>query len=334
MSTYTVKFCNATTDLYQIDSRIDAFQPKRELYNGSFVVDSGSRYIFKGSGYVQNLYVDGQDLESLKQTQSSDVSSDLKWWYDLETDSTFLYLTAQNPTARIIEAGEDWEDYKNRLCNEKADQIYSYLNRPLYKRTGTGEQGAAARDWDWILIHSNAALTVAEIIRAVDPERAESIENRIIDRENGTGLLDRLKRGEYKLSSEITQSERESRILEVAVSSSSTGTIVDTRGRAAGVIWDSVKVVLANGGTVARGTANSGGSAVTYSVYIKGEFGLGTEIAVETEEINLDYQTCAYGVMLRWGPGTFTTNDEYAIELSSDAVDRPSGLRMAQMIRT
>ena len=92
MSTFYSKFCNITTDLYQIESQIDNFQPKRELYNGSFVVDSGSRYIYKGSGFVQNLYVDGQDLESLKQTQSSDVSSDLKWYYDAETDSTYLYL--------------------------------------------------------------------------------------------------------------------------------------------------------------------------------------------------------------------------------------------------
>tara|TARA_R110002020_G_scaffold204521_3_gene408607 strand:+ start:64 stop:1068 length:1005 start_codon:yes stop_codon:yes gene_type:complete len=334
MSTFYSKFCNITTDLYQIESQIDNFQPKRELYNGSFVVDSGSRYVFKGSGYVQNLYVDGQDLESLKQTQSSDVSGDLKWWYEAETDSTFLYLSADNPTARIIQAGEDWEDYKNSVANQQADRMHGYLNRPLYKRTGTGEQGATGRDWDWILIYSNAALTVAEIVRSFDPERADAIEQRIIDRENGMGLLDRLKSGQYKLWSEISQSEREARILEVAVASASTGTIIDTRGRAAGVAWDSVKCIITNGGSVARGTANSGGSAVTYSVYIKGEYGLGTELAVEDEEINLDYQTCAYGISIRFSPGTYTLNDEFALEISSDAVDRPSGLRVAQMIRT
>ena len=84
--------------------------------------------------------------------------------------------------------------------------MHGFLNRPLYKRTGTGEQGAIGRDWDWILIYSNAALTVAEIIRSFDPERADTIEQRIIDRENGMGLLDRLKSGSYKLWSEISQS--------------------------------------------------------------------------------------------------------------------------------
>tara|TARA_Y100000004_G_C8931674_1_gene420249 strand:- start:490 stop:1494 length:1005 start_codon:yes stop_codon:yes gene_type:complete len=334
MSSFYTKFCNVESDFYQIESQIDNFQPKRELYNGAFVVDSGSRYILKGSGYVENLYVDGEDLGTNKQTQISDVDSDLKWFYQSSTDSLYLYLSADNPTARLIQAGEDWDDYKTRIANEKADLIYSFLNRPLYKRTGTGEQGTIARDWDYILIHSNAALAVAEIIRPFDPERADSIESRIIDRENGNGLLDRLKSGEYKLWSEISQSEREARVMEVAVNASSTGTIIDTRGRAAGVRWDSVKCIITQGGTITRGSENSGGSAVTYSVYIKGEYGLGTEIAVENEEINLDYQTLAYGIQIRFSPGTYTTNDQYAIELSSDAVDRPAGLRVAQMIRS
>jgi hypothetical protein len=122
--------------------------------------------------------------------------------------------------------------------------------------------------------------------------------------------------------------------MEVAINSSSTGTIIDTRGRASGIIWDSIKVIITNGGTVTRGTANSGGSAVTYSVYTKGEYGIGTELTLEDEEINMDYQTCAYGVRIRWSPGSYTLNDQFALEISSDAVDRPSGLRVVQMIRT
>ena len=64
------------------------------------------------------------------------------------------------------------------------------------------------------------------------------------------------------------------------------------------------------------------------------QHGLGTELAVENEEINLDYQTLAYGIQVRFSPGSYNTNDQFAIELSSDAVDRPAGLRVAQMIRS
>ena len=99
MSSFYTKFCNVESDFYQIESQIDNFQPKRELYNGAFVVDSGSRYILKGSGYVENLYVDGEDLGTSKQTQISNVDSDLKWFYQSSTDSLYLHLSADIQTA-------------------------------------------------------------------------------------------------------------------------------------------------------------------------------------------------------------------------------------------
>lgn len=331
MSTFTERFCNTTSDLYSIEPNIDSFQPKRDLYNGSFVTDSGNRFAFHGSGYVGNLFIDGENAEDTKQSSKTDVDTNKYWYYDATKDVLYVFLTDGSPTSHTFSAGEDWDDYKARVCNEMATRIVSFIDRPVFKRKGTGEQGPELRDYDWILIYSNASLAVAEIIRGFEPERADQIESRIIDPVDRIGLLDRLKSGEYKLWNEVTLSERSGAISEVAVSSSSTGTVIDTRGRPSGAVWDSIRVEISTGGTISR---NADNNTVKYSVYVKGSKGLGTEQVIDAELINCDYQALAYGMTIRWSPGTYTTSDQWAIECSSDQVDKPSGVRSVQMIRT
>ncbi len=332
MTSFQERFCNTHSDLYSIEPNIDSFQPKRNLYNAKFVATGVThQFVYYGSGYVGNLFVDGENLEDNKQTSIGAVTSDHYWYYDNTKDALYFYNSQGNPTSHVFDAGEDWEDYKARVCNEMASRIISFIDRPIYKRKGTGEQGAELRDYDWCLIYSNASLAVAEIIRGFDPERADQIESRIIDPVEKIGLLDRLKSGEYKLWNEITLSERSGAISEVSVNASTTGTIIDTRGRPSGAVWDSIRVEIAVGGTITR---NSDNDTVKYSVYVKGEKGLGTEIVIDTELINCDYQSLAYGMTCRFSPGTYNTGDQWAIEVSSDQVDKPRGVRSAQMIRT
>ena len=201
-------FCNNTTDLSAIYSGIDSMDRKAVLPPNWVASGTSNLYYLHGSGSSGNtLFKDGKDLGS---EQGSEPSSDNTWRFVEADDRLEFFLASSSASAlnsAVFEMGQDWDGLKTTICKEQADRMRSYLsNRPIMKRSNSTYQGASERDYDWIVIRCNAALAVADLIRSTDPEQAEEIESRIIN-DDGSGLLDRLKRGEYSLWNETTWSK-------------------------------------------------------------------------------------------------------------------------------
>lgn len=305
MATYLEAFCNTTTDLQGVEPSIDNYDRKRLVQN--FQTYSGSVYAAYNSGYVSQAYVDGKEMSM--QSALGDVDGSDEAYYDSAADALYVYSSV-DPDNLVYEAAEDWATVKQRVVNEQADRIRSYINRPIFKRAKAEDQGASSRDYDFVLINANAGLACADLIRPVDPERAQEVEERYISPE-GDGMLDLLKRGEYALWHESTYEKNEGRIRPVSVGGSTTGGVLDTKITALpSVDYDDVRVKITAGGTFTAGTANT---SVKYSVYVKNATGLAMNEVIASEEINGDYQGLAYGMYIRWGEGVYTTNDTWSI---------------------
>lgn len=309
MSRYEA-FCNTNTDLSMILPDIDSFDRKRLLQN--FVTYSGSIYVCYDAGYVSQLYIDG--LEGTSVSSVDDIDANNKYFYNSTTDALYLQASS-SPNDLVIEASEDWETIKSRVVNEKSDFIRSYLNRPIYKIKNSNLQGANAREYDYVIIYCNAALAVAELVRTIDIEKANEIEFRIMN-DNKDGLLDRIKRGEFQLFNESSERFQNGVIHFISYNSSSTGSIMDTKGLP-NVSWDDVRLVITTGGTLSPGTA----STIKYSVYTKDDTGLRNNLTIENETLTGAYDPLAYGVYFRASEGVYTTNDEFSIILSGLAED-------------
>ena len=310
MGTRLEAFCNITTDLQAIEPSIDSFDRKRLIQN--FQAHSGSVYVAFSSGYVSQSYVDGKEMNM--QTQLSDVDSADDAFYDSSADALYVY-SAVDPDNLVYEGSEDWATIKQRVVNEQADHIRSYINRPIFKRTKSEDQGASSREYDFILINSNAGLAVASLVSPIDPQRGQDIREQYIS-PDGDGMLDLLKKGEYNLWHEASYEQNEGRISPVSVNASTTGGILDTRIVNLPIVtYDDVRVKITSGGTFQSGTANT---TITYSVFIKNDDGLATYEAVKDELINGSYQNLAYGMDIRWGEGVYTTNDEWSIIIMGD----------------
>lgn len=305
MGTRLEAFCNINTDLQGVEPNIDNYDRKRLVQN--FSSYSTNVYAAYNSGYVSMSYVDGKEMNMQTSLGAVDSSDDA--FYDSAQDALYVYSSV-DPDNLTYEAGEDWATVKQRVVNEQADRIRSFINRPIFKRTKSEDQGAASRDYDFVLISANAGLACAELMRPVDPERALEVEQRYIS-PDGDGMLDLLKRGEYALWHESSYEKNEGRIVPVAVDANTTGGILDTKSIALPAVdYDDVRVKITAGGTFTAGTENT---SVKYSVFVKNDKGLAMDEVIQSEEINGDYQGLAYGMYIRFGEGVYTTNDAWSI---------------------
>jgi hypothetical protein len=312
---YLTAFCNNTTDLQGVVSDIDKFDRKRVLPPNWVESGTSNLYYLHNVGAVDQLYMDGAE-----QTKVTDTPNAMgEYEYQSSADRLDAYIggsSTSDMNSRVFESGQDWDGLKTTVTKEQADRMRSYLNRPIYKRNNANYQGASDRDYDWIVVRINSILACADLVRSQDPERAEILEA-MATNDEGTGLLDKLKRKEYVMWNETTFRSESGVISEISINGSSTGYIEDIKLTGPpGVDYDEVRVVISTGATFAPGTA----SGAKFDVYVKDDTGLRMNKAVDAETINGDYQYLAYGAMIRFQAGVYTTNDEWSVTFQSDSI--------------
>ena len=322
MSTYETAYSNITTDLISVVPDIESYDQKKLITN--WAVFSGSKY-YAQSGFVSQLYMNGNELGSA-QANLAALTENFEWFYDSGPDITYVYNSSNSPNEDRMEAGVDWETLKARVNNEMAEKIRSYVQRPILPRKGVGTESASSREWDWILIRSNALLTCAELVRAFDPEKADGLEKQVIDPENEMGLLDRLKRSEYALWNE-TSSNKIKGLREVSINASTTGAIVDVQGEPTDT--DILKITIASGATLTAGSTSS----VTYSVWGKDSTGIKINQLVNGDTVTGGWDYVGLGVSCRFSAGLYTTGDEFELELMGAEFEDNPQVKAAQAIR-
>ena len=268
---------------------------------------------------------DGNDLDVVRglfDTSQTQVSSGVdvyvaggilldkanEWCFDGSTDSVFLY-SSSDPNEERMEAGVDWETLKTRINNESAERIRSFVPFPIVSRKGVGTASASSRDYDWIIIKSNALLTCSSLVRPLNQELADELEKRAIDAETGLGLLDQLVAGKYRL---WNQGERQEQLLPISTNGSTTGDIVDFRGTPT-VDWDLIKIKINTTGTFTAGSA----SGVKFDSYVGDSTSLKISQVASAEVIAGSFQNVGHGMSVRFSPGVYnSTSDEWQLEVS------------------
>ena len=319
MSTNYETFCNTTTDLLFELPSVDQYDRKR-LVQGWVATDTSKLFVVYDSGYVSAFYRDGEDLGA-PQGSSELTNEDGEWYYDADADALYFYCSHGPATHSCTCAGRDWVELKAEAVARAADFIRSYLAKPLYKRVGTGQQSESLREWDDVLIRCNAMLACSYLMRPYAFDEARKLEGLVYAAEFGTdrneyGLLDRIKTGDIALWHEITPQKGAGIVREVALDSSTTGGIIDTKGNAL-TDWDIFKVVIVNGGTFAAGST----STVTFSVFVRDATGLKLQQVVNTQLVDGGYQAFAHGIYGRFAAGVYVAVDEWEIEVSGEAIE-------------
>ena len=310
---YLTAFCNNTTDLQAVVSDIDKFDRKNVLPSNWVASGTSNLYYLHNAGAVDQLYMDGAE-----QTKVTDTPNAMgEYEYQSSADRLDVYIggsSTSDMNSRVFESGQDWDGLKTTVCKEQADRMRSYLDRPIYKRGNANYQGASDRDYDFIVVRINSILACADLIRSYDPERAEIIEEMALGED---GMLTKLKRREYVMWNETSFRSESGIISEISINASSTGYIEDVKMHGPPATdYDEVRVVISTAGTFAPGTT----SGVKYDVYTKNDNGLRMQKVVDGETMNGDYQSLAYGAMVRFQAGVYTISDEWSVTFQSDGI--------------
>ena len=310
MSTYYESYCNTTTDLLFIEPNLAEYDGKRVLASNFTTTDTTNLYQLNNSGYISQLYRDGIEMTSVADSPNADN----EYNYSSSTDSFQFFLASSSVSAlnsAVFEASRDWADLKTEAVKRASDFVRNYLPFPIHKNKGIGTADAVGNDYPEIIVRSTAVMAVESLIRPYDFEKADLIKSQAIN-EEGNGWLDMLRTGQISLYSSESEQKYKGILKDVLINANTTGGVVDVKGKSS-VSWDAIKIIIANGGTITAGSANT---SVTYSTYTRNEKGLKLNQDTNAEVIDCGWQSVGHNMWIRFAPGLYTTNDEWELEVS------------------
>ncbi len=327
MSTYLETYCTIE-DIQLVAPFVFDYDRKRTITNWVSHSGSGSSQIWKAGsvGKFSQLYEN--DIEQTSVSDVASIDADGKYYFDEDADVVYFRPTSSsNPNFDVtLTAGRDNKSLFNEFISRSSDFVRSYINKPIYKNKGVGTGDSLGRDFPEVIVRSTALLSASMAILPYDQEHGLRLQNQVYDQENGTGLLDLIRKGIISLDQD--EDGRDKIVKEVSINGNTTGAIVDTFGYPT-VSFDRIKVVIETGGTFAAGSV----STVTYKTFTGSDQGLKVNATQEAEVIDGSFQAIGHGVYVRFSTGVYTASDEWEVEVSGLDHTAGGGIETIQLKR-
>ena len=304
--------------LKDVFPQVDSFDNKKALYGWKEVTTN--KYAAHNSGLTTQLFADGEDLGAA-QSAHTDLNVEGEWFYNSAEDITYYY-SASDPNDKLMEAGEEFSALITRITANASRYLDAKLDPNLPREQLKDKEG----NYDYIIIRTTALIAATFLIRSHDP--TSEVATALM--EDAMGNVDSLNKGGAALSWQTTGDSSKGIIRDVAYTSAKVRP-VDLRGRASGVDYDLIKVSISASTAGVIGTAK-------YNVYVKDNTGFKKNQVVTERVITGDYQTLAYGLEIRFGGSTDSTqaaaSDEWEIEVAGwqEEVDN-SAINSVKMTR-
>ena len=249
----------SVSDLTKYFNRVNDFDSKVQIFP---TLTSGNLHLFRDSGYVSQLFVNGEELAAAQST-SGDVDSNGEWFYASATNQVEYYNSNYSSTTineQVFEAGVDFTAFLEQILTDASLELHNYLDMrystPLEKAKQIDTDTATvsvAEEFDPIIIKATCYIATANLIRAKEgtSEEADYFYS-LVTNEERTGLVDKLNDGIFKLSSEVDDKDKNGKIKYRNVSG--TMDIVELSGTYHGEGYDLLKVEIESTGAYGTGT--------------------------------------------------------------------------------
>tara|TARA_R110002020_G_scaffold168120_3_gene356824 strand:- start:546 stop:1529 length:984 start_codon:yes stop_codon:yes gene_type:complete len=246
------------SDLNKYFNRVSDFDSKVQIFP---TLTSGNLHLFRDSGYVSQLFVNGEEL-AVAQSTSGDVDSNGEWFYASGTNQVEYYNSNYSSTTineQVFEAGVDFTDFLTQALVDASLELHNYIDARYSTPIEKSKQidlsttpASVAEEYDAIIIKAVCYIATSNLIRAKEgaSEEADYYYSLVTNSER-TGIIDKLNDGIFKLSNEIDANDKKGKILYRSVQS--TMDLVELEGEYQGEKYDLLKVEIDTGG--AYGTA-------------------------------------------------------------------------------
>ena len=247
------------SDLTKYFGRVSDFDSKVQIYP---TLTSGNLHLFRDSGYVSQLFVNGEELAAAQST-SNDVDTNGEWYYASGTNQVEYYNSNYSSTTineQMFEAGVDFTSFLEQTLVDASLELHNYLDMrystPLQKIKQVDIDTAAlsvAEEYDPIIIKAVCYIATANLIRAKEgaSEEADYYYSLVTNPER-TGLIDKLNDGIYKLSHEVDGNDKKGSIRHRSVAGNMD--LVELAGEYRGELYDLLKVEIEATGAYGTGT--------------------------------------------------------------------------------
>ena len=210
------------SDLNRYFNRVSDFDSKVQIFP---TLTSGNLHLFRDSGYVSQLFVNGEELASAQST-SGDVDSNGEWYYTSATNQVEYYNSNYSSTTineQVFEAGVDFTTFLEQALVDASLELHNYIDArystPIEKAKQVDINTLpVTEEYDPIIIKSVCYIATANLIRAKEgaSEEADYYHSLVTNPER-TGLIDKLNDGIYKLSNEVDDNDKKGKILDRSV---------------------------------------------------------------------------------------------------------------------
>ena len=247
------------SDLTKYFNRVNDFDSKVQIFP---TLTSGNLHLFRDCGYVDKLFVNGEELAAAQSTSGA-VDSNGEWFYASATNQVEYYNSNYSSTTineQVFEVGQDFTDFLNQTLVDASLELHNYLDArystPLEKIKQVDIDTAAistSEEYDPIIIKAVCYIATSNIIRAKEgPSEEADYFMSLVTNPERTGLVDKLNDGVYKLSSEVDANDKKGSIRYRNVSGSMD--IVEVSGEYSGGNYDILKVEIEDTGAYGVGT--------------------------------------------------------------------------------
>ena len=304
------------TDLQNYFNRFGDFDQKTQIYP---TLTSGNLHLFRDSGYIDTLFVNGEELAAAQSTSGA-VDSNGEWFYASATNQLEYYNSNYSSTTineQIFEAGVDFATYIDQQLVNASLELNNMLDArfpmPLEKAKQIDIDTATdsvAEEYDPVIIKATCYLAASNLIRskmANDPDADYYYS--LVTNIDGTGIVDLLNAGKMKLSFEVTNNSSKGSIKYRNVSG--TMDIVELYGDYSGEKYDLLKVEVETTGAYGVGE---------FKVHYHSDdkiFGAVTD----AEKITGGLQHLYSGLYARFQGASATDGDIWEIEVYDDSVE-------------
>lgn len=285
---------------------------------------SGNLHLFRDSGKVDVLFVNGEELASAQSTSGA-VDSNGEWYYNALTNQVEYYNSNYSSTTineQVFESGIDFSTFMDQQLVNASLELNNLLDArfstPLPKNTqvdyDTGQASSTTVEYDPIIVKATCYITASNIIRSRDPQDTDAqAYYDMVTNADGTGIIDRLNKGKIKLSFEIDNLDSKGNIKEVNKDGTMNpvqlyGDFVGGRGG-----YECLRITCTTGGVygVAKCSVDYYGSNKL--------FGKTTTNNIVTGGI--DYWNGMGGLGIRFQGNSMAVDDVWEIEVMSDHLE-------------
>jgi len=247
------------SDLKKYFNRVNDFDSKVQIFP---TLTSGNLHLFRDSGYVDTLFLNGEELAAAQSTSGA-VDSNGEWFYNENTNQVEYYNSSYSSTTineQVFESGVDFTTFLNQTLVDASLELHNYLDArystPLEKIKQTDIDTASvsiAEEYDPIIIKAVCYIATANLIRAKEGASEEAdYYYSLVTNPEATGLIDKLNQGLFKLSHEVDGNDKKGSIRYRNVSG--TMDIVELAGEYTGELYDLLKVEIEATGAYGTGT--------------------------------------------------------------------------------